>query len=176
METEVIDILDIYDANRKKTGKTIGRFDNELKDGEYVLCAHAIIMNSKKQLLVSKRSQNKKRFPGFWEMNGGLCMTGESSLQGINREIQEELGIDLTNCKKVYFREFKGKEIFDDHWIFKTEVELKNFKPNDEVDEAKWVTFDEYSQMCKESKFAHGDRFTIDDYNKCVNLLFSSET
>ena len=70
--------FDIYDENKKLTGKTKIRNQDILKDGEYGLLTHAIIMNKHKEILISKRSKNKRKNPGMWEINGGVCMAGEN--------------------------------------------------------------------------------------------------
>ena len=50
---------DIYDTNRNKTGKTAERGVYELKEGEYHVIVNAIIMNSKNEILISKRASHK---------------------------------------------------------------------------------------------------------------------
>ena len=51
-----MELWDIYDKNRNKTGKVIDRNSNErLKEGEYHLVTEAIIMNNKGQLLLNRR-------------------------------------------------------------------------------------------------------------------------
>ena len=51
-------LWDIYDMNRKSTGKAIDRHSNKkLKEGEYHLVVEAIIINSKGELLSRKQSE-----------------------------------------------------------------------------------------------------------------------
>ena len=81
-------------ANRNKTGKLAERDGYEFKDGEYHVVVTGIIFNSKYEILISKRASWKK-YGGLWECNGGSILAGETSLEGILRELKEELGISF---------------------------------------------------------------------------------
>ena len=72
---------------KKKTGRTAERGVYEFKDGEYHLVVQAIILNTKNEILISKRAPFKK-FGGMWECNGGSALKGETSLEGILREVK----------------------------------------------------------------------------------------
>ena len=53
-----MELWDVYDVNRKFTGKVIDRHsDEKLKDGEYHLVVEAIIINFKGEILLNKRSK-----------------------------------------------------------------------------------------------------------------------
>ena len=71
------ELWDIYDINRKKTGRTAERGVYQLKDGEYHLVVTAIIINSKDELLMSKRAEHKKHGL-MWECCGGSVLKGET--------------------------------------------------------------------------------------------------
>lgn len=47
------------------------------------------------EVLMFKRSENKKKFPGFWSIPGGHIDEGEDPLQCAIREIKEETGITV---------------------------------------------------------------------------------
>ena len=86
---------DIYDENRVKTGRTAERDKYEFKEGEYHIVVTGIILNSKYEILISKRAP-WKRHGSLWECNGGSILSGETSLEGILRELKEELGITFS--------------------------------------------------------------------------------
>ena len=92
---------DIYDKNRNKTGKLAERDGYEFKDGEYHVVVTGIIFNSKYEILISKRASWKK-YGGLWECNGGSILAGETSLEGILRELKEELGIAFTEKYAIF--------------------------------------------------------------------------
>ena len=88
------EMWDIYDINKNKIGKQVQRNSYQFKKGEYHIVVTAIIMNSKNEILISKRAAYKK-FGLMWECNGGSILAGETSLEGVLREIKEELGIEF---------------------------------------------------------------------------------
>ena len=85
-----MEAIDIYNKDKQKTGKIKMRYSGTLESDEYALSEKAIIINSNSQVLISKRAKTKKKDEGLWEINGGVCLAGESSFQGIIREIKEE--------------------------------------------------------------------------------------
>lgn len=53
-------------------------------------------------VLLGKRSPNKKHYPGEWDVFGGHVEAGESDREAILRELQEELDIDASEgCQKA---------------------------------------------------------------------------
>lgn len=168
------ELVDVYNENKQKTGKIKVRDPKVFEDGEYALAAKAIIINTDKKILLSKRSESKKKKAGFWKINGGVCLTGESSLQGIIREIKEELGLDLSKYKAIFYKEYRKKQVFDDIYLFKVDIEISKLEFSDrEVADAKWVTIEEYEQLNRDEQLLYYDEFNRNDYEKCVELLFS---
>ena len=110
-----MEIVDIYDINKNKTGKTLIRYKEELKPGEYIVGVQAIILNSNNEILISQRSKRAPVLPLKWECNGGAIKSGETSLDGLVREINEELGIKLDKDKAV-----KIADLFDNSTAEKT--------------------------------------------------------
>ena len=56
--------------------------------------AVAIITNSNDEILISRRSANQHQ-GNKWEFPGGKVEQGESVKEALNREIKEELGIEV---------------------------------------------------------------------------------
>ena len=59
-----------------------------------VYVAVAVIVNQRDQVLISKRSASQHQ-GNKWEFPGGKVEAGETSRQALNREIKEELGLDI---------------------------------------------------------------------------------
>ncbi|SUO93310.1 (deoxy)nucleoside triphosphate pyrophosphohydrolase [Suttonella ornithocola] len=55
--------------------------------------AAGILMNAQQEVLIAERPQGKA-YAGYWEFPGGKIETGESAVDALVREFQEELGID----------------------------------------------------------------------------------
>ncbi len=59
--------------------------------------AVAVIVNQHEQVLISKRSAAQHQ-GNKWEFPGGKVEQGETSRQALNREIKEELGLDIQSA------------------------------------------------------------------------------
>ena len=78
-----MELWDVYDKNKKKTGKIIDRHSDErLNEGEYHLAVEAIIINENK-ILISRRANFKNNYRLLWECTGGSVKSGEKSIDGI---------------------------------------------------------------------------------------------
>lgn len=77
--------------------------------------AIAIIFNTNKQILITKRGYNSQHSEK-WELPGGKITPLETPEQALYREIKEELGIDVIKCdfftKLRYQYPDKGVELF----------------------------------------------------------------
>lgn len=159
---------DIYDINRNKTGRLAERNVYCFKDGEYCLVVVAVIINSKGEILITKRSPNKIHEPSKWELTGGGAQAGETSLQAILRETREEIGLKFKPEDVIFLKEIrKDKRVcnFKDLWLFKTDIPIKDIKFTDgEVSEAKWVTIDELLKMKENNELISTMDFGIEEY------------
>ena len=142
---------DIYDSKRRKTGKTIERKNyQKLKQGEYHIVVTGIILNSENQILISKRAKHKK-FGEMWECNGGSILAGETSLEGIIRELKEELGIQFSEGEAIYLKEIRSDKKpadFKDLWLFKRDIKDQEITfPDCEATDFMWVTIEKFIEM-----------------------------
>lgn len=145
-----MELLDIYDENGLKTGKVIER-GVELEKGEYFFAVHIYIYNKDGQWLIQKRSNNMVNFPGLWEFTSGCVSSGEDSLSAAQREVSEELGIqiEITELhKKGTYRRIKN---FVDVWFGRTNCKYEDFRICDiEVAEIKYISQEEMISLVKE--------------------------
>ena len=82
-----MEFRDLYDENRVLTGETIEKCQPVPK-GRYYVTVMVFIENSKGEILMQKRSKPKG---GKWATTGGHPKSGETSLQGMCTEIEEEI-------------------------------------------------------------------------------------
>ena len=54
-----------------------------------------IIVNSKKEILLGKRDMSAHVYPGVWGLPGGMADYGEHIERTAEREVKEELGVDI---------------------------------------------------------------------------------
>ncbi len=164
--------IDIYNENKEKTGKIKIRHKDTLKDGEFIIGIQVAIINSDKKILITQRSNKKEKSPLLWECNGGALQHGESELEGIVREIKEELGIVLDKKDGILIKTIKKEHKFKDIFLFKKDINIKDLKFFDgEVIDAKWVTIEEFNKMKDDGLIVHNIDFDENDYNRCIEVL-----
>lgn len=84
---------DIYDENGNPLGISKPRSEVHA-NGYWHRAVHIWILNSNGELLIQKRAEMKKSYPGLWDVSSaGHVSAGESAEAGVLRELQEELGI-----------------------------------------------------------------------------------
>lgn len=167
------ELWDIYDINKNKTGRIAERNAYNFQKGEYHIVVTGIIMNSKNEILISKRAKNKK-FGGMWECNGGSILSGETSLEGILRELKEELGIKFTKKEAIFLKEIRRDKIppdFKELWLFRKDIKIEDITfPDGEAIEAKWVNIEEFLNMYNSKKIIPTIDFGEEEYIKALNI------
>lgn len=75
-----------------------------------VLLASALIQNKKGEVLLLKRSNTSKTYKHYWQVPEGKIENGETILQALLRELQEELGLAVNSAKlqSNYIVDFKA--------------------------------------------------------------------
>jgi len=89
-------------------------------DEDYVHVVAAIIweQGDRQRFLIAQRQQGK-HLQGYWEFPGGKLEAGESPRQALQRELQEEVDILLTQASpylRVYYR-YPERNILLDTWM-----------------------------------------------------------
>lgn len=168
-----VEYVDIYDRNKNKTGITKIRNTSLLSDGEYVIGVQLIILNSNNEILITKRSDNKRILPGKWECNGGGIIAGESSIEGLKREISEELGIELDMDKVKFFKTVvkDDRHNIKDIYLYRDDIDVQSLNlPNEEVSMAKYVSIDQYMDMFNAGDIVYNVDFDDSDYKRAIQI------
>lgn len=152
-----MELLDIYDQNGNKTGRTHVR-GNPLQKGDYHLGAIIVITNRKKEVLCTLRSPEKKFYPNLWENTGGGALAGETSLTAAVRELSEETGIsavpgELAFLYRVRVTEPDGGGVINDIYGLRRDMDAGEviLQPGETTD-AKWIPYEEWERLGRESK------------------------
>lgn len=145
-----VELWDIYDACYQKTGRLHER-GKILQPGDYHLVVHIFPVNDKKEILVQKRSDTVKRFPGCWAVTGGSAIAGEDSWEACQRELQEELGIVAEKKDSELAAVFKRIDSFNSVWVIRCNLKREQLiLQKEEVAEAAWLDFPSIHAMAKQ--------------------------
>lgn len=165
----MVEKLDIYNREKIKTGKIIERKEGvKLDKEEYILAVQCWIINGKGEILLTQRKLGKIH-GGMWEPTGGLVISGENSIEGIKRELQEEIGLNVSDNELFLVKEKIDEEencrSFRDVYIIKKDINLNELYFNDgEVINAKYVTIEKLSYMIEQGESFEWLRYFIDLY------------
>lgn len=169
--------LDIYDENRIKTGKIIERKEDiSLEKNELILAVQCWIINSKNEILLTQRNFEKK-LGGMWEPTSGLAKSGESSIQGIKRELKEEIGIEIEDKDLKLLKTVIDEKTIRDIYIINKDIAIEDIKYNDgEVINAKYVTIEEFENLIESGEAFEWLKWFIEYYYKIIKQKEIGET
>ncbi|MDD2522584.1 MAG: NUDIX domain-containing protein [Anaerolineaceae bacterium] len=161
-----MEVFDLYDLNRIRTGETIER-GQKPPAGRYHLVIHVCIFNQEDQMLIQKRSENKTGWAGLWDVSvGGAAQKGDSSQQAAHRELMEELSLDydFSLVRPAVTVNFPNG--FDDIYLIQLDLEPSRLRLQDnEVEEVKWASQEEIKAMIQNGEF-------IPYHLSLIDLLF----
>ncbi len=145
---------DAYDLDRRPTGLILPRGEAHAPE----LCqlvVHVCLFNDKGEMLIQRRSMEKKSYPGYWDVSvGGGVLAGEGSRAAAMREVREELGIEVSiPGPAAVTLAFEGG--YDDYFLAEWSGELSDLALQaEEVMDAKWASCGEMLAMLEAGTFA----------------------
>lgn len=163
-----MELWDIYDTDRKRTGRTIVRGE-ELAAGEYHLVVHICFFNHKGEMLIQQRQPFKSGWPGRWDLSvGGSAVSLDTSQTAAEREVKEELGLDIALQGIRPHFSFSFARGFDDYYLIEREIELSELTLQEsEVQQVRWAPREEIKTLIETEEF-------IPYYPSLIDLLFDS--
>ncbi len=153
---------DVYDKNLNKMNKIVKRKD-KLNNDEFHIVVNAWIKNDNEEFLISKRVMNKSH-GGKWETTGGSILSGEGALEGVIREVKEELGVDLNKKDAILIgktrRYFKNCPDILFVYLFNYNIDINNvIKQEEEVDDVMWASKEEILELIDRDMFEYNAFF-----------------
>ena len=133
-----MELWDIYDRDKQRTGRTMKRNDWHMQPGDFHLTVLGVIRHTNGKYLITKRVMTKAWAPGSWEVSGGAAQAGEDSLDAVKREIKEETGLDVSSFEGgfvfSYTRENpdEGDNYFVDIYKFILDFDESDVKTQEE--------------------------------------------
>ena len=159
-----MELWDIYDKNKVRTGRTMERNHFNLADDEYHLTVLGVIARPDGRFLITKRVMTKAWAPGWWEVSGGAAQAGEESLEAAIREVKEETGLDVSGCRDAYEFTYhrenpgEGDNYFVDVYRFELDFDEADVKPQEtETDGFMLATAEEIAELGRQGIFLHYD-------------------
>ena len=159
-----MELWDIYDSNKQRTGRTMKRNDWCLKDGEYHLTVLGVVARPDGRFLITKRVMLKAWDPGWWEVAGGEVQAGEDSREAVVREVKEETGLDVSNAEGGYLFSYQrenpgeGDNYFVDIYRFVMDFDETDVKPQEEeTDGFMLATAGQIEEFAQQGIFLHYD-------------------
>lgn len=142
------ELWDVYTKDREKTGRCHKRGE-KMPKGDYHVVVHVCIFNSRNELLIQQRQPFKKGWSNMWDITvGGSALQGETSSQAAEREVLEEIGLqlDLSHTRPDFTINFDDG--FDDYYLLEMEVDTaKLHLQEEEVQAVRWVSREEVLRM-----------------------------
>lgn len=159
-----MEMWDIYDKDKKKTGRTMKRNDWCLQEGEYHLTVLGVVARPDGKFLITKRVMTKAWAPGWWEVSGGAVQAGEESREAVIREVKEETGLDVSEADGGYVFSYKrenpgeGDNYFVDIYRFIMDFEEADVNPQEaETDGFMLATVEQIKEFADQGIFLHYD-------------------
>ncbi len=150
-----MELWDLYDEKRIKLGRTMVRGDKQ-PEGTYRIVVHACIFNSKGEMLIQQRQPFKSGRSNMWDITvGGSAVSGDTSQTAVERELFEELGIEMSFDGVLPALTLTPDGVFDDFYIaVRDDIDISALKLQySEVQRVKWASCDDITIMIREGSF-----------------------
>jgi len=150
---------------------------NKCHDGKGILhrAFMAIVLNSKNELLLTRRSQKKRLWPGFWD--GSIAShvhDGESYEAAAKNRLLQELGVKCQDVKHLfkikYYAPFKNLGSENEICAALLTKGIDSIFPNKkEISDYKFVSMDEIKKDIKENSKKYTPWFLL-IFDKFVDM------
>lgn len=152
---------DLYDSNRKITGRKMLKDGYQPKGLKYVTVVVFIFNPKNKKWLMQKRTADKG---GKWATTSGHPIAGQTSIQGMVTEIYEELGINVLEDELKFITTVDRKNKFADIYYLEKNIDIEKLNiQKEEVADVKWMNDKDIEAFYANKKFkkSHYDYYNI---------------
>ena len=158
-----MELFDLYTRDRVKTGRTMVRGD-KVPEGLYRLVVHVCIFDPEGRMLIQQRQPFKKGWSNMWDITvGGCAVAGDTSQDAAEREVREEIGLelDLQDERPTMTTTFDGG--FDDYYVLTRDVDLSSLHLQyEEVQTVRWAEKEEILRMIDDGLFIPYEKSLIE--------------
>jgi 8-oxo-dGTP diphosphatase len=126
----------------------------KLAPDEFYSVVHVWIRDDNGKYLIQQRAPDLESGPGVWATTVGYILAGEDSISGAIREVNEELGIQLSPAHLRRFGRLKMENRIEDLWlaeVWRNSIGVPTLGA--EVINWKWASQAELEQMVSRGDF-----------------------
>ena len=161
------ELLEVLNENGVGTGRPETR-ENVHKKGLWHRAIAVAIVNDENKVLIQKRSHNKDKFPGLWDLSvAGHVPFGLDSVACAASEIMEEIGYMVPKGVEVknfrFMTSFRNmlpisdtflENQYYDFFIYNVNLSIEKFNlQKEEVDEVRFASAFEIKEMVNQGLF-----------------------
>mgnify|MGYP001595037963 FL=1 len=122
------------------------RLDKKMKLKQAIIAARIIFNKNEDKILLIQRTDSM--WGDYWSIPGGHVELGETIEEALERELKEELQLQILSKKFLGYEEFdsekKNKHFISFNFIVTAN---ENINPNEEIKEAKWFNLEEINNI-----------------------------
>ncbi len=115
----------------------------------YVVLAVGAFIVKDDKLLIVKKSLNEKVDPGLWVVPGGKIEVAEAIVDGLKREVREEVNLEIGSYQWI------GEDVFESngfyfhaqHFLCATSDNIKNIKLEKSLVDYHWLKKEEINNF-----------------------------
>ncbi len=170
---EKVDILDSKTGN--PTGEVRLKKDAH-RGGLWHRAVHVWLVNSKGEILLQHRSEDKESHPNCWDISAaGHVSSGEDAITSALREVKEEIGLDISPDKLKQIGEIIQQSVlnngtfinneYNNIYLVKMDLDINQFKMQvEEVKDLRWVPIPEFKKWIEEKRsdlVPHNEEYTL---------------
>lgn len=145
--------------------------------GQLIVACETYIIHQDK-VLMHKRAEDKKKFPGFWLGPGGHVDEGEDVLTTAIREIKEEAGVIVSakdvQLKVLAFHHHLDREEVWMEYLFRATIPNEQQVTSNHEGESRWIPVPELLNM--EKVFPPSKYYFDHILNNKSGILYNSST
>lgn len=152
-----MEYLDLYDKNKQLTGEKIvrGKGKPVVPENNYINIVIIFIQNSEGKFLFQVTSKDKGNEIAT---TGGHVKSGQTSHEAILCEVEEELGLNISNEDVKMIDSYIFGVAFMDVYYLKKDIEENDFTLQDEeVESVEWLSIDAVKELINQEKLRKGN-------------------
>ena len=131
-------------ASTVAPGRSLPRMSLPVPVTHHVVCG-ALVREGR--VLLGHRTAGRRWYPGVWDLPGGHVEVGESELDALRRELQEEVGVTATEVGSTPLARLDGADLRLGIWHVRGWSGRPVDRCPEEHDELRWVTADELAGL-----------------------------